>query len=420
MLRWGEEYGERSGSGSNSPARSPRPVETTTSSWVRASSSRSSMPALRTTTLPPRRSISARRAGIFRRRSTECAGCSSGTVNAVCVPSSRRTSYSIRRSAGEGGSRAVTPSMVSTSSADSNVIWLDMTGPDRISSALRPETSVTGRPCWRRPSASIVPAGPAPTIAMAGRVMPSSLSSASTQRGRHRGPGGRGRVDDGEVVGALEDPEVDEGVGRDEPLRDRQRHDVVVGAVHDADLAARAVAEANGRVGLVVPLRNLLRLTAEQRLGRPVAESLPGSGSQVADGREADHTLDLVRLVGQPQREVAARRVPYDGQAGRRDSDPFEQPGDRVDRRVDVVRRRRPPASTADPSVLRRRDHEPLRRESRSHRTRVPPVVGLLPESPVQEYDERGGPRARQRQVYVDQPVVVGRVADDRVGEGQV
>src|SRR5512145_1527855 len=349
MLRCGDEYGERSGSSSKIPASSPRPVETTTRSWVRASSSRSSTPALRTTTFPPRRSISSRRAGIFSRRSTECAGWSSGTVKAAREPSSRRTSYSIRRSGGDEGRSSVTPSAVSTSSADSKVTWLDMTGPVRISSALRPDTSVTGRPSWRRPSASMVPAGPAPTIAMAGRVMSSSLSSAATQRLEHDGPRGGGRVHDVEVVGALDDAQVDEGMCGREPSGVGERYDVVGAAVHDDHLAGGRGLKPGERVGLVVPPRLLVRLTAEQGLGRGVAEPLVGGRAQVAHGCQADDPVDAGGLVREPQGEVPSGGVPGDGHPGGGEAQTREQPRDGLHRVLDVSSRRRPAPRPADP-----------------------------------------------------------------------
>nr|WP_254185259.1 hypothetical protein [Nocardioides panacis] len=87
--RCGASYGDRSASRSNSEASPPRPVETTTRSWSRARSSRSCTVAERTTTLPPRRSISSISSGTRTRWSSERAGVLSRVANAAVEPSSR-------------------------------------------------------------------------------------------------------------------------------------------------------------------------------------------------------------------------------------------------------------------------------------------------------------------------------------------
>src|SRR4051812_18239322 len=104
---------------------------------------------------------------------------------------------------GDDGSSGVMPSAPSASSADSNVIWLDITEPSRISSAVRSDTSGTSYPCRTRPRLSAVPAGPAPTTAMRrGELMPASVSPAYGVE--HRRPRRGQRVDHVEVVDVRE------------------------------------------------------------------------------------------------------------------------------------------------------------------------------------------------------------------------
>ena len=278
---------------------------------MRARSSTSSTPALRTTTFPPRRSISSSRAGTLSRRSTERAGC----------PGVRRTPRSSRRAAGcrrtsgpaagRDGSRSVTPRDASTSSADSKVIWLDITVPVRISSAVRSETSVTAQPCCSRPSASVVPAGPAPTTAtdrdregvccmLPASHSPRTAESTTGQAG-----------DSGSITAKWSVPSSTRrstnGCRRASPrVPDGDLH--VVGAVHDGHRAGRAVREPGRRVGRVVPLGHLVEGAAEERLDRPVAEPGGRRRAQVPDRGEGDHRCE------------AAARSPITGPGARRRS----------------------------------------------------------------------------------------------------
>src|SRR3954447_2725901 len=110
------------------------------------------------------------------------------------------------------------PRALSLSRADSKVIWLDITEPSRISSAVRSDTSVTSWPCRTSPSASAVPAGPAPTTAIRRVVDAADMAPAShragerrppsrelaPQRGAYLGPHVRQRVDHRGVIRAGE------------------------------------------------------------------------------------------------------------------------------------------------------------------------------------------------------------------------
>src|SRR5919107_1265592 len=108
------------------------------------------------------------------------------------------------------------PRAPSASRADSKVTWLDITVPVRISSAVRSETSVTSKPCRTRPSASAVPAGPAPTTAIRRvEVMAHRMSPADGPPDRR--PRGGPRVHDVEVVGAGELPVVDPAEAAGQP-----------------------------------------------------------------------------------------------------------------------------------------------------------------------------------------------------------
>src|SRR3954453_294404 len=115
--------------------------------------------------------------------------------------------------AGAGGSRSAISRAASASSADSKVIWLDITDPARISSAVRSLRTVTLWPCRTSPSANAVPAGPAPPIATRrGELMPPSVSPAPSSPPRDGvedlRPRIRHRIDDREVVHARELPVV--------------------------------------------------------------------------------------------------------------------------------------------------------------------------------------------------------------------
>ena len=135
------------------------------------------MDAARVTTLPPRRSISSISSGSRTRWSRERAAVGSSVAKDDAEPSTCTVEYVIRPIGGAVGSSSVMPSALSASSADSKVTWLDITEPSRISSAVRSETSVTSCPPRTSPSASAVPAGPAPTTAIRrGEVMPPSVS----------------------------------------------------------------------------------------------------------------------------------------------------------------------------------------------------------------------------------------------------
>src|SRR3954469_21272225 len=177
--------------------------------------------------------------------------------------------------AGAGGSRSATPRVASASSADSKVIWLDITDPARISSAVRSLTSVTSWPCRTSPSANAVPAGPAPTIAIRrGELMPPSVSPVAGLTARDgvedRRPRRRQRVDDREVVDARELAVVQPVEPRPQTAAALHRHRLVRVPVHDHHLALGTPLHAGGRVRRVVPLRQPFR-SASEKLHRGAA-----------------------------------------------------------------------------------------------------------------------------------------------------
>src|SRR3954454_22315312 len=228
------------------------------------------------------------------------------------------------------GSRSLMPSAVSASSADSNVIWLDIADPARISSAVRSDTSVTSYPSLSSPCASAVPAGPAPTTAIrrGPSLMRHSLSPAATgpgrtscrDRGKNGPPRAGGGIDQTQMLDAVELSIVDPGEPGREASAARNRYGVVLAAVHDDHLTARSLTQPGRRVGGVVPFRHLLGSATEQLQRGPTAEGVLGRAPEVAHRSEGDHPVLRRILVRQPQHDLAARRVPQ--QRGRAGHDP--------------------------------------------------------------------------------------------------
>jgi hypothetical protein len=212
------------------------------------------------------------------------------------------------------------------------------------------------------------------------------------------------------VLDLLELTQVDPGVSGHEASAVGEWHDLVVDAVHDHQVQWSGVAEPDCGVGGVVPLRDLLGFTAEQSLDGIVTQAGARSGAQVTDRREPDDTVHRVSLAGEPQHEVPARGVPGVRRSGSRDPQASKEIRQRADRGVDVVQGGGPASGATDTAVLGDRHDVPLILEGVAERPDVPAVIGLLPETAVDEHDERM--RAGTGwEVQVDDAVLVPGVA---------
>ena len=250
------------------------------------------------------------------------------------------------------------PSACSASSADSKVIWLDITDPARISSAVRSETRVTSWPGRSSPSASAVPAGPG-----ADDRDPARGGSCRQRltRGRVEDTGHAG--DRGSITAMWSTPASSRrstsGPGR-EPAAAPDRDVVVAVAVHARPPRTGAVLSRLAGSAASYTSGTSCGPAAEQVLGRAGAHPVARPRAEVADRGERDHPVDRVGLVGQPQHEVPAGRVADERRRGGLHAEPGEQRRAARRRR----RRRRPtvrrPAAGAPTAVLRRRDDVPL------------------------------------------------------------
>ncbi len=167
------------------------------------------------------------------------------------------------------------------------------------------------------------------------------------------------------------------------------------------------------RAGVVVALRDLGRVTAEEGLGRAGAELVECGAPKVEDAGLGHDAGDRHRRIApgrRPRRQVAAGRV-----ADRDDAAQVERRvdvGEGVDRRGHVVERRRVPTAAADAAVLDVQRRPATCRQRRRQRSAERQVEALPPEATVDDDgDGRLLPAGRHRQLGELRRVVA--VADD-------
>lgn len=153
-----------------------------------------------------------------------------------------------------------------------------------------------------------------------------------------------------------------------------------------------------GRRGVAPASGIAVRRTVEQALEDAAADPARVRGRQVGERRERSDggDPDVRGAPGDPEREVAARRVPDDGDAVEIDG----EPGQGVDAGDDVVERPGPAgAARTEPPVLEVPDGEARRHEVEGDRVELIAAVRHLPEAAVEQADDRRARRVRKVEV---------------------